>query len=217
MKADGLINRLSRALGRSAVPAHIPSPPPIDERIVRIVNLDGDVTSRFIESATAARLHVQQSSRETLLTDIAMALRARNASRIALTNSGALQERDALHRLRELGFDAIDWQDCSREKLYALDAGITDVWFAVAETGSLVIRSSPSQGRSVSLVPPLHIAIVERGQIVADLIDAMTRIRAEGGAGTGTVFITGPSKTSDIEMTLVTGVHGPVEVVVLLI
>ena len=83
-----------------------------------------------------------------------------------------------------------------------------DVYAAVAETGSLVIRPNPHHGLAISLVPPIHIALVEPATIGPDLIDLLEKIRLEPHPPNVTV-ITGPSKTADIEGALVTGVHGP--------
>jgi L-lactate utilization protein LutC len=163
-----------------------------------------------------AKMKVLEVAREGLAEQLAAVLREREAQKLVLTRSGILTQLDVATALTAGGFQASWWSDTTLDAAYDADAGITDVWFAVAETGSLVVRASAEHGRAVSLVPPLHIAIVERSQIVPDLVDAMRKIAAEG-AGTGTVFITGPSKTSDIEMTLVTGVHGPMEVVVVLV
>ena len=71
--------------------------------------------------------------------------------------------------------------------------------------------SQPGQERVASLVPPLHIALVERRQIVPDLIDAFGLLHRRGLASlpSNVTFITGPSKTGDIELQLTTGVHGP--------
>ena len=82
---------------------------------------------------------------------------------------------------------------------------------ALAETGTLMMCSRAGQERVASLLPPTHIAIVERKQIVPDLIDAFQML---GGRGAGQLpsnvtFITGPSKTGVIELQLTTGVHGP--------
>jgi L-lactate dehydrogenase complex protein LldG len=100
--------------------------------------------------------------------------------------------------------------------MYEADIGLTDVYAAVAETGSIVVRRSADHPLMASLVPPVHIAVVERHQIVPDLIDLMRKLNVEGTAG-GVTIITGPSKTADIEMNLVTGVHGPGEVHVFVI
>jgi L-lactate dehydrogenase complex protein LldG len=98
-----------------------------------------------------------------------------------------------------------------RRTLLACDIGITSCDCAIAETGTLMMCSQPGQERVGSLLPPMHIAIVERKQILPDLIDAF-RLLAERGLdrlASNVTFITGPSKTGDIELQLTTGVHGP--------
>jgi L-lactate utilization protein LutC len=212
-----VITRVSRALGRAAPPREVPLPPVVDEAVARLAPADTDLAVEFARvAADVAKMKVREVVAGSIVEEVAGLLRERKAGRVVLTRSGLLAQLDAASVLAAMGFNATWWSDTTLDATYDADAGITDVWFAVAETGSLVIRASAEHGRAVSLVPPLHIAIVEREQIVPDLVDAMRKIAAEG-AGTGTVFITGPSKTSDIEMTLVTGVHGPMEVVVLLV
>ena len=89
---------------------------------------------------------------------------------------------------------------------------------AVAETGSLLVGSSPAQGRVVSLLPPRFLAIVEPSQIVPDLFDAFARLEViRGQLPSNLAFITGPSKTGDIELKLVTGVHGPGDVTLVVV
>ncbi|UCF32683.1 MAG: LUD domain-containing protein [Phycisphaerales bacterium] len=90
------------------------------------------------------------------------------------------------------------------DPLFAADAGITGVMAAVAETGSIICSSFPQ----LSLVPPVHIAIVRANQIVPDFVDIFTHPAGEKPP-TQLTIITGPSKTSDIEGILITGVHGP--------
>jgi L-lactate dehydrogenase complex protein LldG len=101
--------------------------------------------------------------------------------------------------------------DARRAKILSADIGITSVTAAVAETGSLLMVHGPGNERTASLTPPVHIAVVPRSRIVADLFDIF-----EGPAGlaaaalpSNATFISGPSKTGDIEMKLITGVHGP--------
>lgn len=93
----------------------------------------------------------------------------------------------------------------------ACDIGITSVDLAIAETGTLLVCSRPGQERVASLLPPMHVAIVERSQIVPDLIDAFQILheRGLGNLPSNITLITGPSKTGDIELQLTTGVHGP--------
>jgi L-lactate utilization protein LutC len=122
-----------------------------------------------------------------------------------------------------------------RAAMLSADVGITSCDLAIAETGSLIVCSRPGQERAASLVTPVHIAVVERAQIVPDLFDAFERLwsrstdlpevaavdpragQSQGPDRSGdlthvpsnAVIITGPSKTGDIELTLTTGVHGP--------
>jgi L-lactate dehydrogenase complex protein LldG len=90
------------------------------------------------------------------------------------------------------------------DPLFDADAGITGVMAAVAETGSIICSNFPQ----LSLVPPVHIAIVRADQIVPDFVDLFTHPPEEKPPSQLTI-ITGPSKTSDIEGILITGVHGP--------
>ena len=103
-----------------------------------------------------------------------------------------------------------------KERLFAADIGITGVDWLIAETGSMVVCSKPGQARSLSLLPPIHIAIAESRQILPDLFDLFTPGRVDPQPANVTI-ITGPSKTGDIELKLVTGVHGPGEVHVIVI
>jgi L-lactate dehydrogenase complex protein LldG len=98
-----------------------------------------------------------------------------------------------------------------RTMLLGCDVGITSCDCAIAESGTLMICSQPGQERVASLLPPMHIAIVERQQIVPDLIDAFQLLaeRAPTRLPSNVTWITGPSKTGDIELQLTTGVHGP--------
>lgn len=98
--------------------------------------------------------------------------------------------------------------DEQRRILLACDVGITSCDCAIAETGTLMMLSRPGQERVASLLPPMHVAIVERQQIVPDLLDAFAMLGAET-LPSNVTFITGPSKTGDIELQLTTGVHGP--------
>ncbi len=91
--------------------------------------------------------------------------------------------------------------------------GITGVFCAVAETGSLVVLSGPETPATASLLPETHIAIVPVSRIVAGMEEAWALLRSECGELPRAVnFISGPSRTGDIEQTLVLGAHGPYRV-----
>ncbi len=99
------------------------------------------------------------------------------------------------------------------------DVGITDCECLVARTGTVVMSSSGQSGRAFSVHAPVHIVIATEKQLVYDLEDgiALMMERHGGKLPSGLFFVSGPSRTGDIEKTLVLGVHGPVEVYILLI
>ena len=106
-------------------------------------------------------------------------------------------------------------ESLSRDELFACDVGVTTAQWGIAETGTLVLESARERSRLLSLVPPIHVAVLSTRCICESLGDALARVRQ--GASHAITFITGPSRTSDIELTLVVGVHGPQTVHVLLL
>ena len=105
-------------------------------------------------------------------------------------------------------------------RLKAIDdvvVGITGAHGALADTGSLVVVSGPGRGRIASLLPPVHIAVVGAEQLSPTLATFLADNPDIADVGSNVVAITGPSRTGDIEGTLVLGVHGPGDLHVILI
>lgn len=98
-----------------------------------------------------------------------------------------------------------------------IDAGFTVARSGIASTGTLIIEPSPSAPRTVSLLPPLHIALVYADTLHADLHAAVKSERWCDGMPTNLVLISGPSKTTDIQLTLAYGAHGPKRVWVVIV
>lgn len=97
------------------------------------------------------------------------------------------------------------------------DIGVTFVDYALAETGSLVLLSREGQARSISLLPPVHVALVIPSQVLPGFDELFALLESgENRLPSAVTFITGPSRTADIELTLVVGVHGPQELHVVL-
>ncbi|HQW92003.1 MAG TPA: LUD domain-containing protein [Ferruginibacter sp.] len=94
------------------------------------------------------------------------------------------------------------------------DASVTDCEFLVARTGTIVMSAAQQSGRTVSVYAPIHICIAYTSQLVYDVKDALQSLKEKyvGNIPSLITFATGPSRTADIEKTLVTGVHGPKEV-----
>jgi len=105
-----------------------------------------------------------------------------------------------------------------RERVARADVGVTGADLAIGETGTLVLRAAAGRPRSTSLLPPCHVAVFDRGALVETLEQVGIALEAwhDGppapGRGAVINFITGPSRTADIELTLTRGVHGPKEV-----
>ncbi|MGD8234980.1 MAG: lactate utilization protein C [Chromatiales bacterium] len=100
---------------------------------------------------------------------------------------------------------------------HEIDAALTTTLGGIAETGTLMLWPDKHEPRMMSLVPPLHIAILEAGKLFNTFAEAVTAMRWPDGMPTNALLISGPSKSADIEQTLAYGVHGPKELVVLLI
>lgn len=115
--------------------------------------------------------------------------------------------------LRQLGVTEIlnslgvEWvsPNASKQELALCDLGVTEADYLLPETGTMVLKSSVQKPRAVSLLPPIHLAIVRPEMLRAD----MHQVFAEAKNDHYLVFVTGASRTADIELTLTLGVHGP--------
>lgn len=97
------------------------------------------------------------------------------------------------------------------------DAGITSADYALADTGTLVMLSSRAEARLISLLPPVHLAIVPADRLLSGLDELFTVLPRPADQTSSMVLITGPSRTADIEQILVRGVHGPGEIHVVVV
>jgi L-lactate dehydrogenase complex protein LldG len=117
----------------------------------------------------------------------------------------------------------LDWASSglsvkARPAVDADKTGISGCFCAIAETGTLMLLSGPETPATVSLLPETHIALVDVSRIVATMEDAFALLRAERGELPRAVnFISGPSRTGDIEQTIVLGAHGPCRVHLILV
>jgi len=109
-----------------------------------------------------------------------------------------------------------------RDQVVESFVGVTAADYCLADTATLVLRARPGQPRSTSLVPSIHVAVIRLDQILADLGEFYTVLRNDlqsGGEGLTNclTFISGPSKTADIELVMVHGAHGPRELCIVVI
>jgi len=133
---------------------------------------------------------------------------------IGPTIAGAWEE-DTQGLPRKVAFDQVI--EDSKAELFQIDAGITTTRGAIAETGAIVLWADAHEPRTLSLVPAVHIAVLEAGKIYNSFCEIIQEQNWSAGMPTNALLISGPSKTADIEMTLAFGVHGPKELIVLIL
>lgn len=143
-------------------------------------------------------------------------------------NQQSIVAWDQLPELAESAFATLNWP-LARYPQTALDTrdryattaqaelGVTGADWGISLSGTVVINSSPQRGRAVSLLPPRHLTLIEVSKLRDNLFEVLEEIAALGKPPAAIELITGPSRTSDIEMDLSIGVHGPIEVYVLLV
>jgi L-lactate dehydrogenase complex protein LldG len=195
-----VLTRIKAALGE--VP---PDERPDDVWIPRDYQrtLDGDVVERFVERISEYKTTVRRVAATEVAEAVSEQLRSRNLQRVAVPSDLPDEWRPVHAELvaGTLGPHALD----------AVDGALTGCALAIADTGTIVLDGGARQGpRALSLVPDYHVCIVEEGQVVGTVPEAMALIAASVHRMLRPVtFISGPSATSDIELSRVEGVHGP--------
>ncbi|MBE0488697.1 MAG: lactate utilization protein C [Halomonas sp.] len=174
--------------------------------------------ARFERCITSVHGEVVHTSREEWSDALVRVLADKGVRRLALGREHpvAVEARQALAdadvALVDVDRDIEAWQ---REQFESVDAGLTSIGGAIAETGSLWLWPTPDEPRLLSLVPPIHVAVLDADTLEDTFFDVVERHGWANGMPTNALLISGPSKTADIEQTLAYGVHGPRELVVL--
>jgi L-lactate dehydrogenase complex protein LldG len=147
------------------------------------------------------------------------ALQVRGCRRIAIGAASALQPGldQALAGLDVRRF-AQPLEGWKAELFDAVDAGVTAAEAGIADTGTLLLLPGAHEPRTLSLVPPLHVAVLRASRLYAGLPAAMQAVRAGlADLPTNLLLVSGPSKTADIQQVLAFGAHGPKELVIVLV
>ena len=171
-----------------------------------------DPPARFIEKLEALGGHGLRVESEEEATGYVVSLaRERNAKLLVRWDDAELTGFDA--PLAEAGVEVAVPQDpvSLREVAARAGVGLSTAEWAIAETGSLVLESGPGRGRSVTLLPPTYVAVVRADRILRTVPEAVGKY-AGGRVPANVCFHTGPSRSGDIEMSLVVGMHGPGDV-----
>lgn len=135
-------------------------------------------------------------------------------SNVGRTLKEAVADRDDLPDLLIYDEAIEHWQ---QELFNNVDVGITSTRGGIAETGSLILWPSADEPRLMSLVPPIHVAVLYASELYSTFHEAMLAQHWHDNMPTNALLVSGPSKTADIEQTLAYGVHGPKELIVLVL
>jgi len=143
-------------------------------------------------------------TRDSLRDAFAKLVSEQAIKKATLWQTRELNDLGLAEMFRELGVALVS-PHADKRALAECDLGITGADAAFPETGTLLLRSSPEKPRAVSLLPRIHLAIINSFILRADLAPAFAEMKGDGYF----VFVTGPSRTADIELTVTIGVHGP--------
>ena len=210
MSREHILHKVRTALGRDAGQA-VADPPPVRLRLAEV-----DVEARVAAMLRAVDALAGKTHRAATADEARAYVAGVLAGRSAVASNAPF--------LRECGIAGLAGVDTGftdaaelRAQCAAADVGITSADYALADTGSLVMLSSPAEARLVSLLPPVHIAVVPAARILSGLDELFSILPHPAEQTSSMVLITGPSRTADIEQILVRGVHGPGEIHVVVV
>lgn len=207
----------------SRLAAHRPGPPPTVAPHLAWSAPElspGERTEALIKRMEAMRTEIRRTPEKKWKEALAQLLADKNPGSLAY-GPGAWFAKDlkAMLAKKDMPEPKPYAEDAEhfRDTLFGTGASVTSVQAGIAETGALVLIPGPGEPRLLSLVPPIHIAVLRASAIVSTLAEALETLSSGTVMASNVVLVTGPSKTADIELTLAFGVHGPKELVVLLL
>ncbi|HTY98407.1 MAG TPA: LUD domain-containing protein [Rhodocyclaceae bacterium] len=211
---DRILRRLRAAPRGPSGPA-----PAVGDRYGRDPSTVGQRVDEFARQLTVSHAEVVISHAGAWAGQAAARLAERGVRRLLADwqdAAGQTLSRALPAAVERVAFDRPieEWKE---ELFETVDAGFSVATAAVAATGTLVFASGPRAPRTLSLVPPLHVALVPAERLHADLYSAMSREGWDAALPTNLIMVSGPSKTADIQQTLAYGAHGPKELLVIVV
>jgi L-lactate dehydrogenase complex protein LldG len=196
-----VIDNIRRSLGRTVQTP--PSPPPAiyASRLPESLAGELELFLAEVKKLSGVGQKVDPSNLDATLKDL---ITEQNIQRATVWETPRLRQLGITEILDSLGVELIS-PNAGKHEMALCDLGITEADYLLPETGTLVLKSSSERPRAVSLLPRIHLAIVRAEMLRAD----MHQVFAECKDDHYLVFITGPSRTADIELTVTLGVHGP--------
>ena len=231
---EQMLDRVRKALGRPETGSVVTALPPLDLAGVMPPLAPEDYQAKFeAEWEKVAGVSYRVASRAELESVFEVILVLAETHAVTLSGNPLLAELGIAEQLSGLnkfvtvwdggtGITAKDSLSDFTKASFAAGAGITGVDFVLAESGTLVLSSETEGVQVASLAPPIHIALYRRSQLVGSLDEVLAKLPISNSpkrptVGRSVVFITGTSRTADIEQILIRGVHGPREVHAILV
>ena len=198
---NSIIENIRRSLGRTDQTPLSLRPAIYESRIPESV--DSEI-ARFLGEIKKLSGVGQKISITEIESSIKVLVAEQNIRTATVWNTPFLNQLGITEILQTLGVELIS-PNADKYAMSKCDLGITEADYLLPETGTLILHSSAEKPRAVSLLPRVHLAIVRPEMLRAD----MHQVFAEAKDKNYLVFITGPSRTADIELTVTLGVHGP--------
>jgi L-lactate dehydrogenase complex protein LldG len=201
---EDILGNVQQALGRR--PGSLVAPIPPTARIGPRTpgEPEAELAQLLAEIGKLSGVTRRLANRDELRTALADLVKAEEVTKATLWTTPELVAWGVASSLEALGVEIVPAQ-ADKHLVAACELGVTGADVALPETGTLQLHSSPERPRVVSLLPRVHLAIFTPAVLRADLHQAFASAKDSGYS----VFVTGPSRTSDIELTLTLGVHGP--------
>lgn len=172
-----------------------------------------DAIARFVARAGDVGIQVGRVPEQAWVDTAVSELGRRTVRSVAIWDDPMLLPLAAA--LGATGIEVVRPDHHTADRLAHIDAGITTADYGIAVSGTLLLGCGAARPRSTSLLPPLHVAVIPESSIVPSLAHVFARVTRP--LPSVFTFITGPSRSADIEHTPVRGAHGPIEVIVYLI
>lgn len=173
---------------------------------------------RLVLNLTNAMAEVHRTTPQALPDALAKLIQDKGLKRVAVGNE-VLASQALCERLQAVcALHPVQTAHTEQTALFhEADAGLTLSKAAIAETGTVVLMSGPAAPRLLSLVPPIHIVIVDAQRVFDTLFDLMRQESWSQGLPSNVILVSSPSKTADIQQVLAYGAHGPKQLVVMLV
>lgn len=208
-----ILTRIRKAL--ADVPALTPEEDVPQDWVYGRPTVMPDILERFVEMCVDYKADVVRAGQGDVGTTVARMLVASGAASIVLPRGVPGDWRQAIEAQHLVIHD--DDPPLTHAQLDRIDAVLTASAVGIAETGTIVLDHADDQGRrELTLVPDLHLVVVRTDQVVSDVPEAVHRLTPAIEQGRPLTWISGPSATSDIELSRVEGVHGPRRLLVVL-